>query len=84
MAARCIPLTQLCAGHEAQSQSVFLIAQFLMQGEAEEISKEKCRIAVREVGGPVMVEDTSLCFNALQGLPGDSLSRVLLLTRLSR
>lgn len=41
-----------------------------MQGEVEEISKEKCRIAAREVGGPVMVEDTSLCYNALQGLPG--------------
>ena len=40
------------------------------KGEPEEISKEKCRIAARLVNGPVMVEDTSLCFNALGGLPG--------------
>lgn len=41
-----------------------------LQGEPEEISKEKCRIAAKMVGGAVMVEDTSLCFNAMQGLPG--------------
>lgn len=41
-----------------------------LQGEPEDISKEKCRLASEQVGGPVMVEDTSLCFNALQGLPG--------------
>lgn len=40
------------------------------QGEPEEISKEKCRIAAKLIQGPVMVEDTSLCFNALKGLPG--------------
>jgi len=37
-----------------------------LQGEPDEISKEKCRLAVQQVAGPVMVEDTSLCFNALQ------------------
>ena len=41
-----------------------------LQGEPEEISAEKCRLAAERVGGPVMVEDTSLCFNALNGLPG--------------
>ena len=41
-----------------------------LQGEPAEISAEKCELAAREVGGPVMVEDTSLCFNALGGLPG--------------
>lgn len=41
-----------------------------LQGEPSEISKEKCLLAAREVDGPVMVEDTSLCFNALGGLPG--------------
>jgi inosine triphosphate pyrophosphatase len=35
-----------------------------------EISQAKCRIAAELVGGPVIVEDTSLCFNALNGLPG--------------
>jgi inosine triphosphate pyrophosphatase len=37
---------------------------------AEEICREKCRLAAREAGGAVMVEDTSLCFNAMGGLPG--------------
>jgi hypothetical protein len=37
---------------------------------APQVSKEKCRIAAKIVGGPVLVEDTSLCFNALNGLPG--------------
>lgn len=41
-----------------------------LQGEPEDISKEKARIAAREIGGPVLVEDTCLCFNALKGLPG--------------
>jgi inosine triphosphate pyrophosphatase len=41
-----------------------------LQGEPEEVSKEKCKIAAKVVNGPVMVEDTSLCFNALHGLPG--------------
>lgn len=41
-----------------------------LQGEPEDIAKEKCRLAAREVGGAVMVEDTCLCFNALKGLPG--------------
>jgi hypothetical protein len=40
------------------------------QGEPEEISRQKAIAAALEVGGAVMVEDTSLCFNALQGLPG--------------
>ena len=40
-----------------------------LQGDPAEISRQKCAIAAREVGGPVMVEDTSLCFNALGGLP---------------
>jgi hypothetical protein len=41
-----------------------------LQGEPEDISRAKCRIAAQQLGGAVMVEDTSLCFNALQGLPG--------------
>jgi len=41
-----------------------------LQGEPEDVSIEKCREAARLVRGPVMVEDTSLCFNALGGLPG--------------
>ena len=41
-----------------------------LQGEMQEIVKEKCRLAAQQVDGPVLVEDTSLCFNAMQGLPG--------------
>ena len=41
-----------------------------LQGEPVEVSIEKCRLASLQVEGPVMVEDTSLCFNALNGLPG--------------
>lgn len=40
------------------------------QGEAGEISRAKCREAAKYVKGPVMVEDTCLCFNALGGMPG--------------
>mmetsp|Transcript_18601 Transcript_18601/g.46938 ORF Transcript_18601/g.46938 Transcript_18601/m.46938 type:complete len:205 (-) Transcript_18601:120-734(-) len=41
-----------------------------LQGEPEDVSREKCKLAAKESGGPVLVEDTSLCFNALNGLPG--------------
>lgn len=41
-----------------------------LQGEPADITKEKCRRAAEVVGCPVIVEDTSLCFNALNGLPG--------------
>lgn len=41
-----------------------------LQGEPEEVSIEKCKLAAEKIQGPVIVEDTSLCFNALGGLPG--------------
>lgn len=41
-----------------------------LQGEIDDICKRKCLEAARQVQGPVMVEDTCLCFNALKGLPG--------------
>ncbi|XP_054900594.1 inosine triphosphate pyrophosphatase [Poeciliopsis prolifica] len=40
------------------------------QGEPDEICIQKCEEAARQVDGPVMVEDTCLCFRALGGLPG--------------
>ncbi|XP_029635223.1 inosine triphosphate pyrophosphatase isoform X2 [Octopus sinensis] len=40
------------------------------QGESDDISRAKCLEAAKIVKGPVVVEDTSLCFNALGGLPG--------------
>ncbi|KAL2052564.1 hypothetical protein ABVK25_007124 [Lepraria finkii] len=50
-----------------QSQSLDLTE---IQGTIEEISKDKCRRAAAIVGGPVLTEDTCLCFNALKELPG--------------
>ncbi|KAG9483206.1 inosine triphosphate pyrophosphatase [Eleutherodactylus coqui] len=40
------------------------------QGEPDEISIHKCKEAAKQIQGPVIVEDTCLCFNALGGLPG--------------
>ncbi|EAA26727.1 putative inosine triphosphate pyrophosphatase [Neurospora crassa] len=41
-----------------------------IQGTLEEVTLDKCRRAADLVQGPVLVEDTCLCFNALKGLPG--------------
>lgn len=41
-----------------------------LQGEIRDICIKKCIEAARIVNGPVIVEDTCLCFNALKGLPG--------------
>ncbi|KAI9700419.1 MAG: nucleoside triphosphate pyrophosphohydrolase ham1 [Candelina mexicana] len=41
-----------------------------IQGTIEQISIDKCRRAADMVKGPVLVEDTCLCFNALNELPG--------------
>lgn len=41
-----------------------------LQGEIDDICTKKCKEAAREIEGPVIVEDTCLCFNGLKGLPG--------------
>lgn len=41
-----------------------------LQGECDDIAKAKCKLAAQIVGGPVIVEDTSLHFLKLGGLPG--------------
>ncbi|KAL3090235.1 hypothetical protein niasHS_006687 [Heterodera schachtii] len=43
-----------------------------LQGDPADITKAKCAKAVDATGGTlkVIVEDTALCFNALDGLPG--------------
>jgi inosine triphosphate pyrophosphatase len=41
-----------------------------LQGEPEEVAIEKAKLAAKEINGPILIEDTSLCFNALGGLPG--------------
>ena len=40
------------------------------QGEPDEICKAKCLEATKHVDGPILIEDTCLCFNALGGMPG--------------
>lgn len=41
-----------------------------LQGEIEEIAIKKVLEATRYQTGPILCEDASLCFNALNGLPG--------------
>ncbi|CAG8671000.1 20696_t:CDS:2, partial [Racocetra persica] len=41
-----------------------------IQGTSREVSADKCRRASIELNGPAITEDTCLCFNALEGLPG--------------
>lgn len=41
-----------------------------IQGTSEEIACRKARDAAAIVGGPVVVEDMALCFDALGGMPG--------------
>uniref|UniRef100_A0A0N4Z6J6 Inosine triphosphate pyrophosphatase n=1 Tax=Parastrongyloides trichosuri TaxID=131310 RepID=A0A0N4Z6J6_PARTI len=40
------------------------------QASAEEIVTKKCHLACEQVSGPIIIEDTSLYFKALGGLPG--------------
>lgn len=40
------------------------------QGKMSEISFKKCKAAAGIIQGPVLTEDTSLCFDALGGMPG--------------
>ena len=41
-----------------------------LQGTTEYIATEKCKVAADIVGGPVLIDDTSLSFSAFGGLPG--------------
>ena len=41
-----------------------------IQGTCEEIAKHKAKVAYSLLREPVFIEDTSLSFNALKGLPG--------------
>jgi inosine triphosphate pyrophosphatase len=46
----------------------------LQGATCEEIAIQKCKMAAEHVKGPVMCEDTSLCYHALKGLPGTTFS----------
>nr|UXG06293.1 polyprotein [Ugandan cassava brown streak virus] len=41
-----------------------------IQGSPDDIVKRKAKLAAKITSGPVLVEDTCLCFNAFNGLPG--------------
>ncbi|KAF9057511.1 inosine triphosphate pyrophosphatase-like protein [Panaeolus papilionaceus] len=41
-----------------------------IQGTTQEVAIAKCRTATEQIGGPCITEDTALCFDALNGLPG--------------
>ncbi|KAI0690849.1 inosine triphosphate pyrophosphatase-like protein [Cytidiella melzeri] len=41
-----------------------------IQGTTQEVAIEKCRKAAEILQGPCITEDTALCFEALNGLPG--------------
>jgi inosine triphosphate pyrophosphatase len=41
-----------------------------LQGDVEAVARAKAAEAARRLRGPVLVEDTALCFRALGGLPG--------------
>lgn len=41
-----------------------------LQGEPVDIAIQKCRMAAERIKGPCLTEDTSLCLDALGGLPG--------------
>ncbi|OJD39023.1 ham1 family protein [Diplodia corticola] len=55
------------SGVELRSQSVDLVE---IQGTVEEVTLDKAKRAAEHVGGPVLVEDTCLCFKAMNDLPG--------------
>ncbi len=41
-----------------------------LQGEPVDVAISKVKLAVQQAQCPVITEDTCLCFNALNGLPG--------------
>ncbi|KAI8342293.1 inosine triphosphate pyrophosphatase [Chlamydoabsidia padenii] len=41
-----------------------------LQGTSQDIAAQKCKMAADILQGPCITEDTCLCFNALNGLPG--------------
>ncbi|XP_018653280.1 putative inosine triphosphate pyrophosphatase (itpase) (inosine triphosphatase) [Schistosoma mansoni] len=41
-----------------------------VQGSVEDVSIQKCLSAFKIINGPVLIEDTALCFKALNGMPG--------------
>jgi inosine triphosphate pyrophosphatase len=58
---------EILVGYDVDSKKIDLPE---LQGEPEYIASEKAKLAAEMLKEPVFVEDVSLCFNALNGLPG--------------
>ncbi|KAF1915337.1 inosine triphosphate pyrophosphatase [Ampelomyces quisqualis] len=52
---------------ELRNQNIDLVE---IQGTVEEVTTDKARRAAEAIQGPVLVEDTCLCFKAMNDLPG--------------
>jgi ribokinase len=68
-------LKQILSSSDGEGEAPFELTNVKLdlpelQGDPVEIAIEKCRLAAKKVKGAVFTEDTSLCFNALNGLPG--------------
>lgn len=61
--------TNAILGAEAELTSKALDLEEV-QGTVDEVTTAKAKTAAAIIGGPVLVEDTALCFNGLNGLPG--------------
>ena len=48
-----------------------------LQGSPEVIAMEKCKLAAAAANGPVLCEDTCLCYHAFKGLPGPYIKHFL-------
>lgn len=61
---------QAIVGDTVFVESVKIDLPELQGATPDDISKAKVRLAFEKVGEPVLIEDTSLCFEAMGGLPG--------------
>lgn len=52
---------------ELRNENVDLLE---IQGTVEEVTLDKAKRAAAAINGPVLVEDTCLCFKAMNDLPG--------------
>ncbi|TRM67468.1 inosine triphosphate pyrophosphatase-like protein [Schizophyllum amplum] len=48
-----------------------------LQGTTQEVAIDKCKRAAEALGGPCITEDTALCFEAMNGLPGPYIKHFL-------
>ena len=62
----------IMTGELAQGYSIGYMGLDLteIQGDPVSIAKNKVMLAATKVNTPVLTEDVSLCFNAMNGLPG--------------